>query len=104
MVRPNLKTNCIIISRPFWLDRIESCWRKASIVWLSGVRRVGKTTLAETLEDAEFLNCDLPSSQQLLADPEAFYRSLGKSRLILDEVHQLPDPSRLLKIGADTFS
>jgi hypothetical protein len=92
-----------MILRPFWIERIESCWRKAPIVWFSGVRRVGKTTLAETLEDAEFLNCDLPSSQQLLADPEAFYRSLTKPRLILDEVHQLPDPSRLLKIGADTF-
>ncbi len=92
-----------MISRPFWLERIESCWRKAPIVWLSGVRRVGKTTLAETLENAEFLNCDLPSSQQILADPEAFYRSLAKPRLILDEVHQLPDPSGLLKIGADAF-
>jgi hypothetical protein len=30
------------------------------------VRRVGKTTL----DDAEFLNCDLPSSQRFLADPE----------------------------------
>jgi predicted AAA+ superfamily ATPase len=92
-----------MIARPFWLGRIESCWRKAPIVWLSGVRRVGKTTLARTLEDAEVVNCDLPSSQQLLADPEAFYRSLGKPRLVLDEVHQLPDPSRLLKIGADVF-
>lgn len=92
-----------MISRPFWLERIENCWRKAPIVWLSGVRRVGKTTLAKTLDDAEFLNCDLPSSRQLLADPEAFYRSLAKPRLILDEVHQLPDPSRLLKIGADAF-
>lgn len=92
-----------MISRPFWLERIESCWRKAPIVWLSGVRRVGKTTLAQTMDDAEVVNCDLPSSQQLLADPEAFYRSLDKPRLVLDEVHQLPDPSRLLKIGADVF-
>lgn len=92
-----------MISRPFWHKRIVSCWRKAPIVWLSGVRRVGKTTLAETIENAEFLNCDLPSSHHLLADPEAFYRSLSKPRLILDEVHQLPDPSRLLKIGADAF-
>ncbi len=64
---------------------------------------MGKTTLATELADAEFLNCDLPSAQQLLADPEAFFRSLSKPRLILDEVHQLPDPSRLLKIGADAF-
>lgn len=67
------------------------------------MRRVGKTTLAEALENAELLNCDLPSSQQLLADPEVFFRSLTVTRLVLDEVHQLPDPSRLLKIGADVF-
>ena len=92
-----------MIFRPFWLDRIESSWRKAPIVWLSGVRRVGKTTLAAELGNAEFVNCDLPSAQQLLADPEAFYRSLTRPRLILDEIHQLPDPSNLLKIGADAF-
>lgn len=92
-----------MISRPFWIERIEGCWRKAPIVWLSGVRRVGKTTLAAELGNAEFLNCDLPSVQNLLDDPEAFYRSLSQPRLILDEVHQLPDPSRLLKIGADAF-
>lgn len=92
-----------MISRPFWLQRIEQCWRKAPIVWLSGVRRAGKTTLAAELADALYLNCDLPSVQQLLADPEAFYRSVTRSRLVLDEVHQLPDPSSLLKIGADAF-
>ena len=92
-----------MILRPFWLQRIEQCWQKAPIVWLSGVRRAGKTTLATGLTDSQYLNCDLPSVQQLLADPEAFYRSVTRSRLVLDEVHQLPDPSRFLKIGADAF-
>jgi hypothetical protein len=92
-----------MIPRPFWLKQIELSWSKAPIVWLSGVRRVGKTTLAAELADAEFLNCDLPSSQRLLADPEAFFHSLEKPVLVLDEVHQLSDPSRVLKIGADAF-
>ncbi|MDZ4787991.1 MAG: AAA family ATPase [Blastochloris sp.] len=78
-------------------------WSKAPIVWLSGVRRIGKTTLAQALEGCEFFNCDLPSTQRLLSDPEAFFRSFTKKRVILDEVHQLPDPSQLLKIGADAF-
>lgn len=85
------------------MNQLVSSWEKAPIAWLSGVRRVGKTTLARELADAEFLNCDLPSSQQLLSDPEAFFRSLEKPILVLDEVHQLADPSRLLKIGADEF-
>jgi predicted AAA+ superfamily ATPase len=93
----------LTIRRPLWLSCIDALWAKAPIVWLSGVRRVGKTTLARSLPDAEFLNCDLPSAQMRLADPEAFYRGLSKPRLILDEVHQLPDPSRVLKIAADAF-
>lgn len=49
------------------------------------------------------LNYDLPPVRHLLADPEAFSPSLSKPRIILDEVHPLPDPRRLLKIGADAF-
>ena len=62
-----------MIPRPFWRQRMEVCWSKAPIVWLSGVRRVGKTTLARELGNAEFFNCDLPSSRQLLSDPEAVF-------------------------------
>ena len=92
-----------MIPRPFWHSSIDALWAKAPIVWLSGVRRVGKTTLARSLPNAEFLNCDLPSTQMRLVDPESFYRGLSKPCLILDEVHQLPDPSGVLKIAADAF-
>jgi uncharacterized protein len=92
-----------MVPRPLWTTRIASAWRQAPIVWLAGPRRMGKTVLARTVEDAEFLDCDLPSVAERLRDPESFYRGLGKPRLVLDEVHQLPDPSRLLKIGADSF-
>jgi uncharacterized protein len=92
-----------MIRRELWLSRIHAHWAKAPIVWLSGVRRVGKTTLARSLQEAEFINCDLPSAQLRLEDPEAFYRGLSKPLLVLDEVHQLPDPSRILKIAADAF-
>jgi predicted AAA+ superfamily ATPase len=85
------------------MDRIRRGWRHAPIVWLSGVRRVGKTSLARALSDAEFLNCDLPSTQRLLEDPETFFRSLSRPVLVMDEVHQVPDPSRVLKIAADAF-
>jgi predicted AAA+ superfamily ATPase len=91
-----------MVARPFWTGLIERAWRKTPIVWLSGVRRVGKTTLANELEGALYLNCDLPSVQARLEDIELFYADHHEGRLILDEVHQLKDPSRLLKIGADT--
>jgi predicted AAA+ superfamily ATPase len=85
------------------MARLAAAWAQAPIVWLTGPRRVGKTVLARHLGDAEFLNCDLPSVADRLSDPETFYRSLRHRRVVFDEVHQLPDPSRLLKIGADAF-
>lgn len=94
-----------MIDRPYWQSRIQDAWREAPIVWLSGVRRSGKTTLASSLpsEGVLHLDCDLPSTAAVVADPELFYRSCGKSVVVFDEIHQIPDPSRLLKIAADHF-
>ena len=51
------------------------------------------------------LNCDLPSVQRALEDPELFYDGLDPdSVLVFDEVHRLSDPSRVLKIAADEYS
>lgn len=84
-----------------WRARIHEAHRDVPIVWLAGVRRVGKTTLVRGLEGALYLNCDLPSVSRRLDDPERFLAELTAPLLVLDEVHQLPDPSRLLKIAAD---
>jgi uncharacterized protein len=65
-----------MINRPFWTDRIVRAWETRSIVWLSGVRRVGKTSLARLLPDAIVLNCDLPSTQRQLEDPESYLRTV----------------------------
>ena len=95
-----------MIERPHWKKRIEDAWKEAPIVWLSGVRRSGKTTLAQALRDpkeALYINCDLPITEDRIRDPELFFRSCEKPVVIFDEVHQLSDPSRLLKIGADLF-
>ena len=95
------------ISRPFWKERLVAGWKQASIVWLTGPRRVGKTILARSLPEAEFFNCDLPGVAERWRDQESFYRSAKKRFLVLDEVHQLPDPSRLrfwLKSPTQSFS
>ena len=94
-----------MIPRPFWLNRIEMSWREAPIVWLAGVRRVGKTTLAQSLgqERIAYINCDLPITHDVVADPELFYRNCKNPVVVFDEVHQLRDPSTVLKIGADHF-
>ncbi|HNT98241.1 MAG TPA: AAA family ATPase [Elusimicrobiales bacterium] len=95
----------VMVNRPFWTNRIKSAWDKAPIVWLSGVRRCGKTTLAGILDDENtlYLNCDLPAIEDMVKDPELFFRNCGSRRVIFDEIHQLKDPSLLLKIGADMF-
>jgi uncharacterized protein len=94
-----------MIKRPYWLTQIQAAWKQRSVVWLSGVRRVGKTSLARMFQNAVYLNCDLPSVNRSLDDPEYFFRSQPKgSVVILDEVHRLEDPSRALKIAADAFT
>lgn len=92
-----------MFDRPEWLSAIERAWRRRSVVWLHGVRRAGKTTLARALPRVEYLDCELPSVRRRLADPEAFLRSVRGARIVLDEVHRLPDPTELLKIAADHF-
>ncbi len=94
-----------MISRPFWTERLQSAWTEAPIVWLCGVRRVGKTTLADSLgaEQVLYLNCDLPTTEETLADPQLFYHGCSKPVVVFDEIHQLRDPARVLKIGADAF-
>lgn len=93
-----------MIRRPQWLRRVQRAWARRPIVWLSGVRRVGKTTLARMVPDVVYLNCDLPSTARTLRDPELFLTGRKPGAvLVLDEVHRLPDPSLLLKIAADEF-
>jgi len=94
-----------MFKRPFWISRIEEAWHHAPIAWLCGVRRCGKTTLAESLgaDRILYVNCDLPQSEDLTSDPQSFYQSCRKPVVVFDEIHQLRDPSRLLKIGADVF-
>ena len=74
-------------------------------MWLAGVRRSGKTTLAQSLpgEKVLYINCDLPVVSDMVADPELFYRNCTHPIVVFDEIHQLDNPSRLLKIGADLF-
>src|SRR3990172_7033267 len=92
-----------MVPRPGWVEKVRASLERAPVAWLSGVRRVGKTTLVRQLGEVEYLNCDLPSVAERARDPEHLLRSVMARTLVLDEVHQLDDPSRLLKIAADEF-
>ncbi len=90
-------------TRQFWTEALEQAWQRRSVVWLSGVRRAGKTTLSQSLTGAEYFDCELPRVRRELADPEAFLAGLQGRTLVLDEIHRLGDPAQLLKIAADHF-
>ncbi len=93
----------VLKRREYWINKIEEAWGRHSIVWLSGVRRAGKTCLSQCLPEIEYLDCELPRVRQRLEDPEGFLSSLGSRRLVLDEIHRLANPSELLKIAADHY-
>jgi len=89
--------------RSYWLDLLEKAWQERSVIWLSGVRRAGKTCLCQSLGNVEYFDCELPRTRRMMADPEGFLGGLRGRRVVLDEVHRLTDPSELLKIAADHF-
>lgn len=89
--------------RHFWLKKIEKLWQEKSIIWVSGVRRAGKTFLGKSIKDAVYFDCELPSARQMMASPEGFLDGLRKRRVILDEIHRLNNPSELLKIASDHY-
>ncbi len=92
-----------MINRLSWLRRIERAWKERPVVWLSGVRRVGKTCLTQTLPRIEYFDCELPRVRRMMEDPQDFWDGLSGKRVVLDEIHRLPDPSELLKIAADHY-
>ena len=92
-----------MVTRRQWVQLIEAAWKERPIVWLSGVRRVGKTCLSQSLPSVAYFDCELPRVRQTMTDPQGFWESLPDGRVVLDEVHRLPNPSELLKIAADHF-
>lgn len=92
-----------MVKRQFWLQKIETAWKRRSVLWLSGVRRVGKTFLCQSLKDIEYFDCELPRVRQMLDDSQGFLDGLKGRRIVLDEIHRLGNPSELLKIAADYY-
>jgi predicted AAA+ superfamily ATPase len=93
----------MLVQRAFWHGRIEAAWRERPVVWLMGVRRAGKSVLCQTLPDVVYHDCELPRVRRAIEDPQAFWSEHRGRRVVLDEVHRLPDPSETLKIAADHF-
>jgi predicted AAA+ superfamily ATPase len=92
-----------VVARTFWQRRIAEAWRRRSVVWLMGVRRVGKSVLCQSLPNVRYYDCELPRVRRLLEDTETFLESHRGQKIVLDEIHRLPNPAEILKIAADHF-
>lgn len=92
-----------MVQRHFWLDRIRKGLKERSVLWLSGVRRAGKTMLCQSLPNIEYFDCELPRVRRMMEDPQSFLDDLKGRTIVLDEVHRLVNPSEILKIAADHY-
>jgi predicted AAA+ superfamily ATPase len=92
-----------MVKRHFWLKKIAEGLQKRSVLWLSGVRRVGKTVLCKSLPNIEHFDCELPRVRKMMEDPQSFLEDIKGRTVVMDEVHRLANPSEILKIAADHF-
>jgi len=92
-----------MVNRVFWTEKIEQAWKGRNVLWLSGVRRVGKTFLCKGLSEAEYFDCELPRTRRIMEDSQSFLDELRGRTIILDEIHRLGNPSEILKIAADHY-
>ena len=92
-----------MVERQYWRSLIEQALLRRPIVWLSGIRRSGKTVLSSGFPGAEYFDCELPRVRAMLSDPEMFLGSKAGKLLVLDEVHRLDNPSEILKISHDHY-
>ena len=90
-------------NRPFWKNAVEELFKEKSIIWLTGVRRAGKTFLCKSFDGIDYFDCELPRVRRIMEDPESFLESLRGRRVALDEIHRLSNPSEILKIAADHY-
>ncbi len=92
-----------MVKRQFWLKKINKAWKRHSLIWLSGVRRVGKTFLCKSIPDIEYFDCELPRIRKMMVDPQSFLEDIKGKTIILDEIHRLDNPSEILKIAVDYY-
>lgn len=92
-----------MVKRGFWINLIKGAWKRRSIVWLSGVRRAGKTFLCKSFPEAVYFDCELPRVRRQMEDVEEFLKGLKGKVVVFDEVHRLDNPSELLKVAADHY-
>jgi len=57
-----------MVTRTLWTAKLEAAWKRRTVVWLSGVRRAGKTCLFQGLPEVEYYDCELPRVRRMMED------------------------------------
>ncbi len=92
-----------MVSRQFWLEKLERAWAQRSVLWLMGVRRAGKTVLCQSIPDCQYFDCEFPTVRRAAEQAEMFLQELDGRTAVLDEIHRLRNPSEILKLAADHY-
>jgi hypothetical protein len=85
--------------RTHWVRRIEETWERKPLVWLTGARGTGKSTLLQGLPDCAYYDCDQAEALQWMEDPAEFFKGQTAPRVALDNLENLPDPGDVLQKG-----
>jgi len=75
-------------------SEVEKALNRQAAVVLLGPRQVGKTTLARSIADEDeaiYLDLEWPEDRQKLSDPAFFLSRYEDKRVILDEIHRVPE-------------
>ena len=91
-----------MIIRKFWLKKIEELFKNRNIIWLYGVRRVGKTFLCKSIPEIIYYDCELPYVRKEIQS-EYFLDNLKNKIVAIDEIHKIDNPAEILKIAADYY-
>ena len=85
-----------MIQRNYWMQLLDSFGTSKPIVWLTGIRGAGKTSLCRMVPEAQYFDCDLPRWRREIKDVASFFRRAEGKRIILDETHRLENLPEIL--------
>lgn len=85
--------------RTQWVHRIEEAWERKPLIWLTGARQTGKSSLLQSLPDCAYYDCDQGEVLKWLEDPRGFFKGQTAPRVALDNLENLPDAADALKEG-----
>ncbi len=83
--------------RTLWIRRIEDAWKRKPLIWLTGARGTGKSSLLQSLPDCTYYDCNLAEVGEWIKDPQGFFKGQTAPRIALDNLEGLPEADEALR-------